>query len=318
MATTLLTVLQQLADKAGIPADDATLTTFFQNAALNSTTVPDEVISSLNKNLISLDDAKNNHPQIKSHYFAEIMANVDRSLSKVYQKLELDEDLVNELAKETSSTKRIALLGEKLSEVMQAKLAEAGKGGGVAKEALTKQIDDLNAALRAEKEARTAEKSQAEKSIQDFKIKTILTGKYSGLKTVYDTLPADAKAIAIETLLNKEFQDSSVRLSLDENGNLKLTKSDDSNYYDENNRLVTPDDFIQRTLAKNKILSQSAPVNGEKPKPANGQQGQNGQPDKVDTGGQKNTVNMSSLFSESNAAFDNPNPVDIASGMTKN
>lgn len=309
MPSNLLTLFEQLAEKAGIALDDARLTEFFKRPEL-LVTVPDEISATLNKTLISLEDAKNNHPIIKSHYFAEVMANVDRALQKVYQKLQLDDEIVAELSKETSSTKRIALLGDKLDEVIAEKTKAAGKGDSAASAALQKQIDDLNAALRAEKDARKTDKSSYETEMLNYKIENSLSGKIGGLKTIYDTLPADVRATTIKTLLNKEFQDSDVKLVIDENGGLKLQKKDGSNYYDENNRQVSADEFIQRTLAKNKILSQSAPPAG-----GNGGGGEpGGLPPKKVEGGGKATVDMTSLFDESLKAFDNPNPVSIATG----
>jgi hypothetical protein len=75
---------------------------------------------------------------------------------------------------------------------------------------------------------------------------------------------------------------------------LKLQKKDGSNYFDENNRQLSVDDFVNKMLAKNKILVQSAP-NSEQPggSPAN-----NGQPATVNSNG-KSKINVASLMAES-------------------
>jgi len=267
-----------LAEKAGIDPKDAGLTEILSNQALDNVELSKDLESAINKSLLSVVDAKNNHPEIKTHYFAEIMANVDR--------------LIDEVSKERSSTKRIALLGTKIKEVVE----KAGTSTKKAPEldSLNQQINDLNDKLRVEKEGRKADNDKATGEMKTFRTELALNSKTSGLKTIYDTLPSDVRGISIKNILNKELQDSNADLVLDDNGNLKLQKKDGSNYFDENNRQLSVDDFVNKMLAKNKILVQSAP-NSEQPggSPAN-----NGQPTTVNSNG-KSKINVASLMAES-------------------
>jgi hypothetical protein len=284
--------LFSLAEKAGIDPKDAGLTEILSNQALDNVELSKELESAINKSLLSVVDAKNNHPEIKTHYFAEIMANVDRSLDDFYREAGLDQKVIDEVSKERSSTKRIALLGTKLKEVIE----KAGTSTKKAPEldSLNQQINDLNEKLRVEKEGRKADNDKATGEMKTFRTELALNSKTSGLKTIYDTLPSDVRGISIKNILNKELQDSNADLVLDDNGNLKLQKKDGSNYFDENNRQLSVDDFVNKMLAKNKILVQSAP-NSEQPggSPAN-----NGQPTTVNSSG-KSKINVSALMAES-------------------
>jgi hypothetical protein len=284
--------LFSLAEKAGIDPKDAGLTEILSNAALDNVELSKDLESAINKSLLSVVDAKNNHPEIKTHYFAEIMANVDRSLDDFYREAGLDQKVIDEVSKERSSTKRIALLGTKLKEVIE----KAGTSTKKAPEldSLNQQINDLNEKLRVEKEGRKADNDKATGEMKTFRTELALNSKTSGLKTIYDTLPSDVRGISIKNILNKELQDSNADLVLDDNGNLKLQKKDGSNYFDENNRQLSVDDFVNKMLAKNKILVQSAP-NSEQPggSPAN-----NGQPTTVNSSG-KSKINVSALMAES-------------------
>lgn len=223
-----------LAEKAGIDPKDAGLTEILSNQALDNVEITKELESAINKSLLSVVDAKNNHPEIKTHYFAEIMANVDRSLDDFYREAGLDQKVIDEVSKERSSTKRIALLGTKVKDIVE-------KAGTLTKKApeidsLNQQINALNEQLRVEKEGRKADNEKAKGEMNTFKTELNLNNKTGSLKTIYDELPSDVRSISIKNILEKELQDSNASLILDENGSLKLQKKDGSNYFDENNR----------------------------------------------------------------------------------
>ena len=285
--------LFSLAEKAGIDPKDAGLTEILSNAALDNVELSKDLESSINKSLLSVVDAKNNHPEIKTHYFAEIMANVDRSLDDFYREAGLDQKVIDEVSKERSSTKRIALLGTKLKEVIENASKSTKKAPEV--DSLNQQIDALNNQLRIEKEGRQADNDRAKGEMNTFKTELNLNNKTGSVKTIYDELPSDVRAISIRNILEKELQDSNASFILDENGSLKLQKKDGSNYFDENNRQLTVDDFINKTLAKNKILKQSAPPKSEFP---GGDPANPGQPPIIPNNG-KSKINVDSLMAES-------------------
>ena len=294
MASTLLTFFEQLADKAGIKANDPELIELLKNPAF-TTTLPETLDSVLNKNLISLADARDNHPAIKAHYFAQFSHNLEKSWDKSISDLNLeDDDVLQELNSDRMVTAKFHNLGGRLKAYMDAKTKNPDKKSPKEVESLNLTINELNEKLRIEKEGRKADNDKSSGEMKTFRTELALNGKTSGLKTIYDTLPSDVRSISIKNILNKELQDSNADFVLDENGNLKLQKKDGSNYFDENNRQLTADDFVSKILAKNKILVQSAPNSeqtGVTPQ-------SNGQPATVNSNG-KSKINVDSLMQES-------------------
>mgnify|MGYP001596767736 CR=1 FL=1 len=72
--------IKELAEKAGYDTADQKMIDFLSHTELNKIEIASEITGGINKNLISLPEAKNNHPTIKSHYFGEFMSNLDRGL----------------------------------------------------------------------------------------------------------------------------------------------------------------------------------------------------------------------------------------------
>lgn len=251
---TLDKFLLLLAEKAGLTAADPKLAGLLAHTELSRINVEGEVETALNQNLLSLTDAKNNHPAIKGHYFAEIMANVDRSLNDVYTQVGFSAEEIAEFNKERSSTKRIPLVTAKLKEKLAATPGDKTDKDATA---LRTQIDSLNAELASAKTALTTKESEFNGKLKAIQTGSKLEGKLGAVKTIYDTLDSSVRNLSLTTLLNNELQNNAAEIQLDESGNLKLAKKDGSNYYDENNRPVTIDDFINKTLTKNKLLPQN-------------------------------------------------------------
>jgi len=294
MASTLLTFFEQLADKAGIKGNDPELLELLKNPAF-TTNIPDELGNSLNKNLISLADARDNHPAIKAHYFAQFSHNLEKSWEKSISDLDLDSETLEELNSDRMVTAKFHNLGGRLKSYIDAKTKNPSKAAPKEVESLNTTINELNEKLRVEKEQRKTDTEKFTNENKELKKGYVLTGKLAMPKTIYDELPSDVRFLSIKNLLEKELQDSNATFVLEENGSLKLQKADGSNYFDENNRQLNADDFINKTLAKHKVLKQSAPINSE-------QTGitpqSNGQPTTVQSNG-KSKINIGSLMEES-------------------
>jgi hypothetical protein len=254
MPKTLTAFINELATKAGIATTEQKLVDLLAHTELNRITIPDELETSFNQSLLSVADAKNDHPVIKQHYFGEIMSNVDRALKKVYEANDdiFDDDVVAELNKETSSTKRIAKVAEKLKEKLKAAPPTDDKD----KTALQKQIDDLNEKLRVEKESTVQKLKEKDEKFTKHLVDSDINTRLATRKTIYDNLPGDAKLAALRTLAEVEAQKLGLKYEVDPATNKTiLKKADGSNYYDDNNKLVDLDGFIDRTLSANKVLS---------------------------------------------------------------
>jgi hypothetical protein len=76
-------LISHLAKKAGLPEDDAQLINLLSNAELTKVVVPQELYNSIDNKLLNVDDAKNNHPLIKAHYFAQAYNGLDSEVNRL-------------------------------------------------------------------------------------------------------------------------------------------------------------------------------------------------------------------------------------------
>lgn len=284
-----------MARKAGFDVTSETAKPFFDG--LPDTEVPEDVQKGIDNSLISMTDAKNNHPILKAHYHKQALDGIDSTLADIMTENELTEDIKNEILGEKSTFKRVPLLTKKIAELVAAK---AGAGSSKDKKEIQQQIDQLQAQLRTEKEARTADKKAHEQQIASFNIKYKIDTLMGGFKTIHDELDPEIKSTVINTLLNKELQDNQAKFALDDNGALVLLKNDGTNFYGENHQQITPVKFIEQTLAKTKQLKVSSGSNGANNQQRGNQQRQSAN-DKPDNSG---TDTLRNLNAEAMKAFE--------------
>lgn len=249
--------LSALAKKAGYDIESDAAKPFF--AGLPDVEVPDDVNTGIDRSLISLSEAKNNFPDIKNHYYKSALDGVDNELKTLMQDFNLDDALKQEILGEKSSYKRVPMLARKLVELERQKAAAAG---GKDKSEIQKQIDSLQAELLTAKTTLENEKKSFESQRLQDKINLKKNVLFSGLKTIHDELDPDIKYGILDTLVNRALQDSSAKLTLDDNGNLQLLRSDGTNFFGENHQQLKPNQFIEQVLAKNKQIKVT-PTNGQ-------------------------------------------------------
>lgn len=280
-----------LAKKAGYDVESEAAKPFF--AAVPDVEVPDDVSNGIDRSLISLSEAKNNFPDIKNHYYKSALDGVDNELKTLMQDFNLDESLKQEILGEKSSYKRVPMLARKLVELERAKAAAAG---GKDKGEIQKQIDTLQAELLTAKTALENEKKSFESQRLQDKINLKKNVLFSGLKTIHDELEPDIKYGILDTLVNRALQDSSAKLTLDDNGNLTLLRSDGTNFFGENHQQLKPNQFIEQVLAKNKQIKVT-PTNGQNTGGTNNNQAQ-----PTNSGGGGDNKNKQQSLIEANAA----------------
>lgn len=265
-----------LAKKAGYDTESETAKPFF--AALPDTEVPEDIHKGIDNSLISLTDAKNNHPEIKNYYQKQSLDGVDKVLNELLAEYELDENDKQEVINTRSTYQRVPLLTKKIADLVAKKNSADPKD----KKAIQQEIDNLHAAVKAEKEGRAADKKSFDDQMVSYKIKSRIDAALSPFKTIHDDQDPDVRSTILNTFLQKELQDNQAKFALDDQGNFILIKNDGTNYYGENHQQITPVKFIEQTLAKTKQLKVSSPApsganntRGYQPPP-----GANGQSDK--------------------------------------
>ena len=122
--TEFLTILLT---KAGVKLDDDAIKAALAVPELASVQIPDALITPIDNGLLSLQAAKNNHPEIGAYYKAQTLDGLDKELNRFAEDYKLPDDVKAELAAEKSSIKRAGLLAAKIKTLEEQK-ASSGKG----------------------------------------------------------------------------------------------------------------------------------------------------------------------------------------------
>ncbi|MBA3830069.1 MAG: hypothetical protein H0X33_14100 [Taibaiella sp.] len=264
MAKTMGSFIGELMKKAGVDPTLEIYKGFFTHPQLEAIEVTDEVLKAIDNNLISLAAAKNNHTDIKNHYTKQALDGIDKSLDDLMNELELDDATKNQVLVERSTYKKPAALIKVIKQLETAKATASAPD----KAAINKQLEELHAQIKVEKDNSVKAKNDYDRQLSEFKKEIKVSGLYANEKTVLDTLDPEARNTAINVLINKALQDNNAKITFDENNNLVLTKNDGTNYFGDNNQQVTPKQFVEQTLSRNKLL-----VTTQAPPPSNGANG---------------------------------------------
>lgn len=255
-------LIQHLASKAGIQVDDKNLVNILSNADLTKIPIHSDLVKLLDENLLSIEAATDNHPTIGTKYKAQALNAIDKTMQRVMDELELDEDTKQELLGVQSSYKRLETLGTKLKDLVAQKQAAAGKGKDATSDALQKQIDELQLKLKTANDSLVSKENEFAQKLTGTKIDFALQKVLATKKTVFDTLTPDVRQTSLMTVINNALQEKDAELKYDENGKLQILKKDGSKLYGANHTLIQLDELIDSTLAQNKILVVAEPPKG--------------------------------------------------------
>ena len=267
MAKKINEFLKTLIIKAGGNLEDEKVKTAL--AAISAEIdVHDDLINTIEHGLISIDNAKNNHPDIKKHYTALALNGLDAELERLIEDEKLDEATAAEIKGEKSSTKRAVLLAKKIKELEAAK---AGQGKAETK-VLNEKIAELNGELRKIKDNENNIKAEYEKKLRDKDKGYAMRNILSTYSTIYDKLDPETKNITINAILDKNLRSKGYSLDVDENGNLVITTKDGSTAFTEDHRPLTPKIFFDKVMADENVLVVSDNTGGQNNRNNNNQQ----------------------------------------------
>lgn len=272
MAKKIADFLKTLIVKAGGNVEDETIKTALA-AVSSELEMPDELVTTIDNGLLSIATAKNNHPEIKNHYFGLAYNGLDSELERLITDEKLPDEITTELKAEKSSTKRAVLLARKIKE-LEGKKANAGKGE---KDELAQKIADLNNQLRTEKDSIAGIKQDYENKLRDKDKSYALRGILGSYKTIHDELDPETKAIILDAIIKKNLAAKKAKLTVNDGGELILTGEDGTtNIFSDDNRLLTPKLFLDKVMADEKILkvSDGQQNSGQQQNNFNGQQRQ--------------------------------------------
>lgn len=235
-------LINSLALKAGINGDDESLKSLLASPELQKINVPDELATSMERGLLNIEAAKNNHPDIKKKYFADAYDGMDRFLLQQAENDMFDENDLAEIRAERSTTKKI--------ELALSKLKTAAKTAPKAdKDEINQKITQLNDQLRAEKGSKESLKAEYEGKIKEINTRAALTAHLSKYKTIYDELPAGIKQTTLKAIIDQALQDNKADFAVGEDGTLSLIGKDGTNVFGSDNRQLTVDSFLDKSFA---------------------------------------------------------------------
>jgi len=269
-------LINNLTQKAGIPADDADLKSLLASPELANIKVPDTLSAAIDSGLLSIDAAKNNHPDIKKKYFADAYDGMDKQLLQLVATDTFDQADLDEIKAEKSTSKKAELIVSKLK-------AAKAQAKGADKDEINRQLAAAHEVARLAKAEVEAVKNTYEGKIKDIQLKAAIKAVFGNYKTIYDELPASVRAASMEAIIIQGLQDKNAELKTDEHGTLQLVSKDGSNVFGENHVQLTPQSFLDKTFAP--ILKVSGP-----PKPAAQQRQQQPIDVKVNEGAEANAA----------------------------
>lgn len=245
--------LNSLAIKAGINPAEKALVDFLSRQDIANIDVSNELASSIDANLMTLDGAKNN-PTIKSHFFASALNGIDTEILNALPEFGFGDDIITEFKNEKNTNGKLRNLVTKLKEAQK---NHAAADNSVDKKKYAEEITALNGKISKLSDDHKAEinsiKNQHAQEIKDMLLTNMLVGKNYANKE----LPAEVNSTVARTLVNNALQTKGAKL-INVNGKLMLKRSDDESLeYMENHKPITPESFIDSVLADNKLLAVS-------------------------------------------------------------
>ena len=281
-------LINSLALKAGILANDPALLGILSNAELTKVTVNGDFLKALDENLISMDAASDNHPILSAKYKSQALNPIDRKMEALMEQFGLDDAAKDEIKAVKSSYERLDKLAEKLKT-----LTEKKDGADTSKEkgALQKQIDDLLKKMQDEKSTYDKQLSEVQDERLRDKIGFELKSIYGGAKTIFDSLEGSVKASSLDAIINKGLQEKNAVFTYDDKGNFIVQTKEGATLLRANNTKYTPQELVDEILATNKVLAVNGNQQQHQNNSQNNQQQQGQQSRQVDAGNNGQQIN---------------------------
>ena len=242
--------INNLAMAAGISADNEHLKSVLSSPTISNATIPDELISAINGNLMNLESAKNN-PELSKHFKATIYNGVDNELLNTLKETGDYESIKDVIDAERSSTKKMSLAIKKIKE-----LAANTTNKGELKDyqekinILTKQINDINSAKATEVQSITDKlTSEFSVKLEGLAYENLLSSKKLANPLGWEK---DLLTLAAKTEIGKALESKGYIKKMTERG-FELQTREGTQVF-ENNKPVSFNDFADRVLLDKKLL----------------------------------------------------------------
>ncbi len=245
---TIAEFLQALSDRIGIDNADEGLKQIVTNPALSNIEVPSHIIQSVQKNLMTEDEAKVNY-KVKSHFIAPALSSIDKKIAEVLESIGLDEDVKEMVLGESNTYNRIPLLAKAIADTKE----KASSATGGDKKALLDKINELQGLLNGEREARKKDleqvNSQWQSQLTDKELQSLFSGYDYGLD-----LDKDVTITTARNLWEKKLREKGGKYVYTQEG-LKLVNAEAPDLpFTIDNKSVDIRSFTDSVLAESKML----------------------------------------------------------------
>jgi hypothetical protein len=254
------TLVEKLFKKVGIDTSIEELKPLFEL----DTEVADENFNLVDRNLMSIDAAKNS-PVLLKHFRHSLLSPADSTLNDFIAENEIT--VGEDFANEKSTYSKIGML---LKTVLDSGKKAGGAGNKQTADEFAQKEAAYNKTIKELKDAALAQENNyntsRENDLTAFELKTILSGKNYIFPAEMDTnLKLNTALGAVQNELTKK----GFSVKRNEAGQLTIVNKEGQPAYNDTNEAIEPNTFIDGALAQNKLLKindasqqQSAASNG--------------------------------------------------------
>jgi hypothetical protein len=245
--------LESMAAKAGQRNSDV-LKALLEQPDFVDYEVGDALAMQITENLLSLEAARND-PSVKAHFKSTVLDGVDAEINKILPDFGLGDDAYGD-AKDTYS--KIRALRTKLKEVFEDGSTSVGKQKVEYQKQMAALQKELSDARDAHEKALAAAKGEFSQKSMEWQINNLLHSReYADKERSKDVSVKLAKIIIGDALAEK-----GGKFVLDGDA-LRIKRADDPSmdWYDSDHKSLTCEEFVNKTLAENKLLAVSPAQN---------------------------------------------------------
>lgn len=238
-----------IAVQAGIDTESTTFKSLIENEAFEKVTVPDEISTGIQNNLLNLSSAKN-HPEVAKHFKGKYYDTTDRAFKKNLKASGMPDELINELDSEQDTIKKLEIGLSKYGEFVKSAFAKDGNSDKY--QELVKKHNELQSQYNQAVEGFKTKENKWFSDLETKEVQWELNNMLNGY-TYTDAIPADDVKLIANNKLNQlpyVFKKVEGKIGVFQKEHPDLVAS-------KNNKPLTPKDVIEEVVSPYVKKSQS-------------------------------------------------------------
>jgi hypothetical protein len=243
-------LLTTVFNNLGVDISDPKTQSILGNPNLANLEFPEELSNRLTESKFYTKESALQNPEIRNTIRAEALNGVDSLIGELGKKYELDHESLDAINAQDKSSKKYQKLVDSIAETQAKKYNASGKD----KDALNKQLEDLNAQMVKMRDKHSEEIRLEKNARKTDRLNWELDSIYNGIDYSMEA-PKNVAKKAARTIVEELAREKGISFDLGEDS-LRMVTKDGTEYFD-NNVKISPADYIKRTLAENKLLKTS-------------------------------------------------------------